>query len=825
MPLASGSRLDKYEILEPIGAGGMGEVYRAKDSKLGRKVAIKILAPQLAKDPEALARFHREAQAVASLSHPNILAIHDFGEEKGVAYAIMELLTGESLRARLAGGALTTRQAVEFAVQICRGLAAADECGIVHRDLKPDNLFITRDSRIKILDFGLAKIAPPADESVKASGADDSPTASLITSPGMILGTASYMSPEQIRGLPADHRSDIFSFGVVFYEMLAGRKAFQADSVVEIMNAILKEEPPPLASLNRNIPSALERIVRRCMEKSPMERFHSARDLGFALEAVADGSGALPAPAAETAAVAAPAVPNFRRLTFRRGYLKSARFTPDGQSFVFGGVWDGNPVSLYTGRFDSPESTLLGQPETSLHAISATGEMAVSLGHEGGAGTLARQPLAGGAPRELLEKVNGADCSPDGRQYAVVRRSGDRDRLEYPIDTKLHETTGRIGSMRISPKGDRVAFIEHPMGGNPSGMVRTADLHGEVTTLSEGWASISGLAWTPDGELWFSAAPVGAAKDLYAVTADGTVRLLFRGPGDFNLEDIAKDGRMLLSHGSVRSGIIGMPPWDARERDLSWMDFSLVRGLSDDGRWLLLFEPGEGGGEHYSVYVRKLDGSAAIRLGDGSAQAFSPDGKWVLAVRHNPNQLLLHPAGAGKTRIISHPGMTYQNRGAWFQDGRRFVFAATEPDRAIRSYHQDLTGSAPRPLTPEGIVAVAVSPDDRFVAAGGLDKPHALYPVAGGEPRPIPGFEAGERPIRWSADGAHLYSYMPGKIPVKIYKTHLASGARETLKTLMPADPAGIWDLSAIYLTPDGKSHVFSYMRALQDLYLVEGLK
>lgn len=851
MALASGSRLDKYEILEPIGAGGMGEVYRAKDTKLGRKVAVKILSPQLAADPEALARFHREAQAVASLSHPNILAIHDFGEVKGIVYAVMELLTGESLRARMSGGTLSCRQAVEFALQICHGLAAADESGIVHRDLKPDNIFITKDARIKILDFGLAKISPPVSAKAAAGNMDDSPTASLVTSPGMIVGTASYMSPEQARGHSADHRSDIFAFGAVFYEMLAGQRAFQAESVVEILHAILKEEPPSLASFNRNLPPALERIVRRCMEKNPGERFHSARDLGFALEAVADVSGPVLAPAVEAAPaappVAAAVVPSFRRLTFRRGVLQAARFTPDGQSFVYGGMWDGPPVRLHAGRFDTPESRPLGPPATALLSASAAGELVVSLGHESGAGMLARMPLAGGKPQEFQDKVLAADWSQYGRQFAVVRRHGDRCRLEYPMGTVLHETRGWLSAPRISPQGDKVAFVDHPVAGSTAGSVRVADVNGNQTTVSEDWAAIGGVAWAPGDELWFSAASSGAAKDLYGVALEGKLRQVARKlslsltpavvtqegkarriagvPGDLELEDISPDGRLLVTISRVRGGIIGKPPWENQERDLSWLDCSQSRGLSDDGRWLLLYEAGEGGGDNHSVYLRKMDGSPATRLGDGAAQALSPDGKWALAVRNNPSQLLLLPATPGKPRMLSHPGMTYQNGGAWFPDGQRFVFAACEPGRTVRSYHQDLTGGAPRPLTPEGVVAVAISPDDRWVAAGCPDKMHALYPVAGGEPRPIPGFTAGERPIRWSADGSLLFSYLPWQSPARIFKTNLATGVREEWKTLLPSDASGIGNISGIYLTPDGKSHIYSYLRTLSDLFLVEGLK
>src|SRR5688572_26325133 len=283
MPLATGTRLGPHEILAPLGAGGMGEVYRARDTRLDRDVAIKVLPERLANDAHALARFEREAKAVAALSHPNILSIHDFETHQGIRYAVTELLDGATLREHLEGGAVTPRKAVEFALQIAHGLAAAHEKGIVHRDLKPENVFVTRDGHVKILDFGLAKGMEPAALAAET----EAPTASGGTEPGTVLGTVGYMSPEQVRGRSVDPRSDIFSFGVLLYEMLAGRRAFRGDSAVETMNAILTGEPPELTGAEgAGAPAGLARIVRRCLEKDPAHRFQNARDLGFAIEAV-----------------------------------------------------------------------------------------------------------------------------------------------------------------------------------------------------------------------------------------------------------------------------------------------------------------------------------------------------------------------------------------------------------------------------------------------------------------------------------------------------------------------------------------------------------
>jgi eukaryotic-like serine/threonine-protein kinase len=292
MSLAAGSRLGPYEIVAPLGAGGMGEVYRARDTRLGREVAVKVLPPGFSEDADRLRRFEQEARAASALNHPNILTVHDVGTQDGAPYVVSELLEGETLRERLSSGALSSRRAVDYATQIARGLAAAHEKGIVHRDLKPENLFVTKDGRVKILDFGLAKLTRPE----KVSPTTEVPTQTAGTEPGVVMGTAGYMSPEQVRGESADQVSDIFSLGAVLYEMLTGRRAFRGASVIETLNAILKEEPAEVSQAGRDVSPPLERITRRCLEKSREERFQSARDLAFALEEATGAS--VPSPAA-----------------------------------------------------------------------------------------------------------------------------------------------------------------------------------------------------------------------------------------------------------------------------------------------------------------------------------------------------------------------------------------------------------------------------------------------------------------------------------------------------------------------------------------------
>src|SRR6266536_1121573 len=295
MTLSSGARLGPYEILAPLGAGGMGEVYRAKDPRLGREVAIKVLPASFSQDADRLRRFEQEARAAGILNHPNITAVYDIGTHEGAPYVVQELLEGETLRSDLVGGKFSPRKAIDYALQIAHGLSAAHEKGIVHRDLKPENVFVTRDGRVKILDFGLAKLTHAEEGSLATS----LPTATAGTEPGVVLGTLGYMSPEQVRGRPADARSDIFSFGAILYEMLSGKRAFHRETAADTMSAILREEPEDLSSTNRQVPPALDRIIHHCLEKNPEARFHSAHDLAFQLQfpATGDASGIAAAPA------------------------------------------------------------------------------------------------------------------------------------------------------------------------------------------------------------------------------------------------------------------------------------------------------------------------------------------------------------------------------------------------------------------------------------------------------------------------------------------------------------------------------------------------
>jgi eukaryotic-like serine/threonine-protein kinase len=824
MTIPAGSKLGPYEVLSPLGAGGMGEVYRARDSRLAREVAIKVLPASFSNDPDRLRRFEQEAKAAGLLNHPNITAVYDIGTHEGAPYVVQELLEGETLRSMIIGGRLSPRKVLDYSVQIAHGLAEAHEKGIVHRDLKPENIFVTCDGRVKILDFGLAKLT----QFGQGNEGSDLSTVTAMTEPGVAVGTPSYMSPEQVRGEGVDHRSDIFSFGTILYEMLSGERPFCGATSVETMNAILKEDPAELVVKAVSASVGLRRIVLHCLEKSPRERFQSARDLAFDLKGLPGVTSEAPAAAAEHSA-AGPGRPVYRRVTFRRGTIGRARFSPDAQTIVCSARWEGNPRETYLMRFDSAESRPLGLPGAMLHAISSSGEMAFVLCGQrnpqglGLRGVLVRMPLAGGSPREILEDVLYADWSPDGKDLAVVRVVGGRDRLDFPIGTALYEPTGWVAFPRVSPRGDLIAFLDYALLGDTAGAVAIVDRKRHVKRLSHVWPDTLGLAWSPDGEeIWFTASDLGAARALRAVTLEGRERRLERVPGGLYLHDISPSGKVLLSHHAKRAGILCRINNEATERELSWLDYSNSPDLSSDGRTLLFGEEGEGGGPLCSVYLRKTDGSPAIRLGEGCPLALSPDGKVALSLPASPGKLLLLPTGAGQVRELPHEGLTHHSHAAWFADGKRILFAANEEGTPPRSYVQDVERAEFRPVTPVGAIAYAVSPDARYVAA---EEPAMLYPVEGGEPIPIRGALPDDKPIRWHQDGRSLF-IRSGFSPTRVFLVDQETGSRKLFLELMPSDPVGMGSfLGRISITPDGCSYAYAHYGDLSDLYVVEGLK
>ena len=611
-----GSRLGPYEIGAPLGAGGMGEVYQARDTRLSRDVAIKVLASDVASDASRLKRFEKEARSASALNHPNIVTIYDIGSSDGIRWIAMERVEGQTLRKQLLPGALPTKRLLAVATQIADGLTKAHEAGIVHRDLKPENVMLTNDGVVKILDFGLAKLTllEPEEE-----GASRVPT-ETVTSPGVLLGTVGYMSPEQAAGERIDFRSDQFSFGSIVYEMATGKRAFLRKTSVDTLAAILNEEPEPITKLNSRIPPPVRWIVERCLCKDPGSRYVSTRDLARDLAMVRDHSSEISAGALTPDArrktwpvlgalvlIAALAVgallllpgvrktgpPTYRQLTFRRGFILPARFAPDGHAVIYSAHWEREPYHIYTLRPESPESSPLGLPAAQIASVSRSGELAIIL-DQPGSSMLARAPLAGGAPREILDDVSLADWSPDGTQLAAAHEVNGRVRLEFPIGKVLYESTGFVLAMRVSPAGDLVALSDHPEAADSVGSVIVVDRNGHARTLSTGWNDLGSVAWRPDGgEIWFAGSRSGSRRSLWAVTLEGRERLVDTAPGSLELEDISRSGAVLLTQYSDRRYMFGLGPGDPSERSYSWLDYTEPVELSADGRALLFEEWGK----------------------------------------------------------------------------------------------------------------------------------------------------------------------------------------------------------------------------------------
>jgi serine/threonine protein kinase len=837
-----------YRVLEKIGSGAMGEVFRARDERLGRDVALKLIRPASSENPDHLRRFELEARAAASLNHPNIVAIYDVGFHEGSPYIVCELLQGQTLRKRLSDGALPVRVAIDYSLQIVQGLIAAHERRIVHRDLKPENLFVTSDGRLKILDFGVAKLqAAPEDAGRSVE------ELTTVTKSGVVVGTVAYMSPEQLRSKAVDHRSDIFSMGAILYEMLSGHRAFRGETEVDTITAVLLEDPAEINLEQASVPESFQQIVRHCVEKEPEKRFQSARDLAFALETLANPSGPVrlkaPRPQAKIVPWAVAGVllvatllllskpsstppPSYRRLTYDQGTLYSARFGPDFRSIVYGGAWNGKPLQLFSTVGDSLLSQPLDLTDANLLSVSRTGELAVVLhgahrAHmETEGGILARAPLAGGSPREILEDVPWADWDSKG-ELAVVHHTQNRDRIEYPIGHALYQTNGWISHIRFSPQGDRIAFLDHPTLYDDRGFVSVVDLNGHPSVLSSEWESSDGLAWSPDGkEIWFTAAEKGLNRELMAVNLSGKLRKILALPTGMTLQDLAPDGRVLVSMDAERLSM-ATAPRDGKASDISWRDWTIAKGISTDGQSVFFEDASEAAGIHYALGVRKLDGSPPVQLGEGSGGNLSLDGKWVVSVLvDNPERVTLVPTGPGQPRTLTIPGLEHiQNGNVHFlDDGKHITLIANEPGHAARIYLVDFDGGKPTPVTPEGMTSGLISPDGRYIVRVDGDAGIGVYPTAGGSPRLFPILERNFIPIQWSEDNASVYGYLLGSIPTKVYKINIATGEKTLIQELQPQTSIGVVFVAPVVMTRDASRFAFSYCQVSSVLYIISGL-
>jgi len=856
--ISAGTSLLHYRIVEKIGEGGMGAVWKATDATLDREVAIKVLPGDFARDAERLARFEREAKVLASLNHPNIGGIYGFHEANGVRFLAMELVPGEDLAHRLEKGSVPFSEAKDYARQIAAGLEYAHERGIVHRDLKPANVKITPDGTVKVLDFGLAK-AVVGDPS--GSGPTSTPTilptmTSAGTAIGMILGTAAYMSPEQARGKPVDKRADIWAFGVVLFEMIAGKRLFEGETVSDTLAAVLTRSVD-LDALPRSVPAPLRRLLARCLDRDPKMRLRDIGEARIVLEsAAAAEADAVVAPVAAprrpawmaAAAIAifavgaagafavmrargpvvAPPV-KFVQKSFRRQGIFNARFAPDGRTIVYSGANDATKPEVFVIRPEYQEAVPLGIPASHLLALSSKNELAILtkarwLHHRVFEGTLARVPLGGGAPRELLEKVRDADWSPDGTQLAIIREAQGKDRLEYPIGTVLYEVPGYLSDVRVSPDGKHVAFMEHPWRGDDRGGVSIIDLAGHRRVLADGFGAEEGLVWAPGGqELFISAWTEGeSVYQIAAVDLSGRIRHPLIVPEGFTPQDVAPGGSWLATSDDTPTRVIGRAAGTAEDRDLSWLDSSGSPVISRDGGTVALSDWGRSAGSNYAVILRKMDGSPALSLGEGSALELSPDGKSVLVnVPSTPARLMLYPTGPGEPRRLDGGELEAYSDGHFFDDGKSLLVCGNAAGKAPRCYVRSLDAAELHPVGPEGVDQGAVSPDGRTVVARRVTGEYVLCAVSGGTTQALPLLAVDERLVRFSPEGTKVWVFHGNRVE----SVDLVSGRRESILELGAPKGAGMTRVTAITLANDPRAYAYTAAEYSSILFQIEGVK
>ena len=859
--LNQGTKLGPYEILSPLGSGGMGEVYRARDTRLGREVALKVLPESFARDADRLRRFEQEARAVAALNHPNLLAIHDIGEYNGSPFIVSELLEGRSLRTELEDGPLSSRKATDYAAQIAQGLAAAHEKNIVHRDLKPENIFITKEGRTKILDFGLAKLASGGDGK---GGSEGLTLTSSPTEAGVVMGTAGYMAPEQVRGAAVDPRTDIFAFGAVLYEMVSGQRAFRRETAAETMTAILKDDPPELSDLQHPVAPGLDRIIRRCLEKRPEQRFQSAKDLAFALEALtgtATKSAAqiaiatpvekpsktrwLPPAAIAVIALAVGSVMGwylhpaprpqamFARVSFHRGEVIRGRFAPDGRTIVYAADLEDGGRDTYVIREDYPESVPAGLHGALLLSISKQGEMAILVrpsffAHFQWIGTLAVSPLGGSAPRELLENVADADWTADGSEMAAIVLDQGRWQVQFPIGKVVLQGDNWISEIRVSPDGRHVALFRHPVSNDDRGDVILIDRSGHVETLSKGWEALEGGAWAPSGkEFWFSAAESGEQFCVHAVTLSGKERTVHCSTASTRVLDISSTGAVLMSADQREVGMTLHEHGSDKERSLNWLDYPVVPVLTPDGGTLLFTDSSERAGNTYEVYVRKTDGSAPVRIAEGGyGSGITSDGKWALiSMPDDPtDRIRIVPVGPGEAKVL-HWDNFRPIWAVWFPDDDHILVGGNRPGESSQSYISDRNGSPLKQLSKGGDIGFALPAPDGNSVVLQENKAVIIRNISNNTVRPLPFIEFKDVPIGWTSDSKQLFVQNVTANGADIYKVDVNSGRRELWQKLTK-DAVGLQPMTfPAAITPDGRWMVYVHRNYLGQLYRSDNMR
>ncbi len=518
--------------------------------------------------------------------------------------------------------------------------------------------------------------------------------------------------------------------------------------------------------------------------------------------------------------------PRFQQITFRRGMIGGARFAPDGQTILYSAKWEGRPFSVYLASSVSPETRTLGFEDANLTAVSRSGELLLQSPERNFGNTLSRVPMNGGAPLAVSRGVVCSDWSADGTKIAAVRFEGKQSQIEFPIGNVVYHTAGLLSCMRVSRDGTMIVFTEHPVRGDDGGDIKVLDRDGKVRTLSAGWSRLGGLAWSASGrEVWFTATRTGAVRSLWAVTLNGKLRLVARVPGSLRLEDISREGRVLIAQQDQRSEMAGRLGKDSEEHDLTWFDWTAAEDLSADGNLVLFDESGEGGGPKWTVYVYRATDGSTLRLGEGHALALAPDGRSAVILNTaDRRKLTIVPIGEGPRHELSGEGVEYQ-WARYFPDGQRLLVAGNEPGGAMRLYVQFVNGGKPRPFTPEIFLrSVAISPDGKKIV--GADAHGAIVEcnADGSEHRAIPTAEP-LFPVAWSADGRSVLARDMGQVPAHVFEIDMTTGRERPWKEVAPSNLNGVQTVYRLFYTPNWRSYVYSFQRSLSQLYLADGLK
>jgi Tol biopolymer transport system component len=807
------------------------------------------------------ARFRREAKTISSLNHPHICVLHDIGQEGDADFLVMELVEGETLARRLTRGSLPPAETLQYGGQIADALDRAHRAGVIHRDLKPGNVMLTK-SGAKLMDFGLARVA--AHSRQVASG-DMTATAlgdqvdEPITAKGTVVGTFQYMAPEQLEGRDADARSDTWSLGCVLYEMATGKRAFEGATPASVISAIMRDQPREMAELAPLTPPALEQLVRACLAKDPEDRLQTAHDAKLQLQWIAEAGSKAGIPTSiqprrvdrERIAwgvaglllllglVASLALWRsnqnkverftFTPLTFKPMTIFKAAFAPDGRTVVFSAATEGDTPRVFVVRPEYPEPQPVSDPGTAFLAVSSRGELAVLTETRYQifpkfAGTLARMPLGGGAPREVLRGVHDADWFPDGSQLAIVRGMDSKDRLEFPIGNVLYEkSAGYLSDPRFSPKGDLIAFFDHPGMGDYGGSLSLVDLHGKRTVVSAGYSGLAGIAWSTDGrKVFFSGSRGGGDEVIYAATIGGGIHVALQSAGGPTLQDIGREGWLITRDDPRSSVMVHKPEWK-EDRDLSWLDASQGGQLSRDGVFLVFTEQSEAVGDKSAVCLRKIDGSPVVRIGEGFSCTLSPDEKWVITRSGSPPTVLtLLPTGVGESKRLARGNIETYNHAWWFPNSDSILIRAQERGKPFRLYVQDLVGGLPHALTREKQFQAAIAPDGSWVMAKGGGGCF-IYRFDGSAPQPVPWLNPNDQLLPWVVD-THSVLVIVGpwrQVPIHVERIDIATGHRSFFREISPPNRTGVLECNLTDFSDDFGCYAYDATSVFSSLFLV----